>query len=91
MFLINIVRRFELLGDDPLFADWVSGAFSIPIGKALSWSYNPVHESVYSKSEHIFVADMFRILNLYYIFLVEAGLHRKYSRLKKCLIDIVHI
>jgi len=37
LFLTNITGRYELSGEEPLFADWFSGSLRVPRGKQLDY------------------------------------------------------
>ncbi len=47
LYLINIIGKFKLIGDDPLFVDWFSGEIKIPLGDMLKY----VHQGFFSVFE----------------------------------------
>ena len=40
LYLVDVLGRFELLGDEPLFADWFSGTLRIPRGKLVKYVHS---------------------------------------------------
>ena len=56
LFLTDVTGRLELSGEDPLFADWFSGALRIPRGKQLQYIHMGF-ESVYEYDLIIYVEN----------------------------------
>lgn len=51
-YLLNIVGRFKLADETPLFADWFTGTLSIPDGELLEYVHMG-YESVYEREVQI--------------------------------------
>lgn len=55
LYLTRVVGRYEMLGDEPIFADWFSGVLSIPRGELLRYvhmGFGSVYEqNLYLKVE----------------------------------------
>jgi len=48
LYLVSLVGRYEMLGDEPVFAEWVSGVLRIPRGELLEYVHMGF-ESVYER------------------------------------------
>ena len=48
LYLVSVIGRYEMLGDEPLFAEWVSGVLIIPRGELLKYVHMGF-ESVYER------------------------------------------
>lgn len=51
-FLVKLVGRLRLVGDEPLFADWFTGTLRVPTGKLIHYVHGGF-ESVYEGELHI--------------------------------------
>jgi hypothetical protein len=51
-YLVELIGRFQLRGDDPLFADWFTGVLRIPQGELLEYVHMGFG-SVYERELHI--------------------------------------
>ena len=56
LFLTSVIGLFELTGEEPLFADWVSGVLRVPRGKELEYVHMG-YESVYEETLNIYVEN----------------------------------
>jgi hypothetical protein len=52
LFLLALDGRFELIGTEPLAADWFSGVITVPIGETLEYVHMGF-ESVFAEELHI--------------------------------------
>lgn len=51
-YLVNLTRKYRLIGEEPLFADWFSGVLRIPQGEMLLYVHMG-YGSVYEQEVHI--------------------------------------
>ena len=66
-YLVNVVGRYKIVGDEPVFADWFSGVLRIPDGELLHYvhmGFGSVYEyETHLKIENGMVVDERRIDN----------------------------